>query len=131
MTNLEKMWKMSDYEFAEWYAKHIVCELCEYNDGCPNKDTGNPLLVRVDKCVEQILSGLNKEINPLPTLETGDIVETDSFDYVATGTILLVNPSKRNRETLYNVRDSIRRVRRWRNNEYVIIWRRDNGTTLA
>lgn len=79
------------------------------------------------KCVEGISEWLNQEDNPMPELETGDLVQTFNAIYVAVGNGKIVNPITMRKIPLKNVLASVSFIYRHDGNEYQEIWRMVRG----
>jgi hypothetical protein len=77
-------------------------------------------------CCEFIIEQwLNKEVNPMPEIEIGDIVAASSI-YVALGDGLLVKPSVGMRVWVSDIKDEITTIQKFKDDHYEVVWRADN-----
>lgn len=138
MRRIDRFRAMSAEELAEMLG-YKACRWCSYYDEPNDKCSINIVTRNLNHCKVCITEGLNQEVNPMPELEIGDIVEIDPVDitpakrYVIlpNNVAILVNnfaqPQPANRITLEMLRAlSCRMVWRYFPNEYLVIWRADN-----
>lgn len=123
MTNLDKIKAMSAEDLAEYIINFNRCSKCvHYNKEefeCGYLETPVP-------CIDGVTKWLNQEVNPMPKLECGDVVETRHYALVALDFNVLVRSATKERMVL-NDAGKIERI--WRVNsegEYEVIWRADN-----
>lgn len=56
MTNADRIRQMTDYELAEWFAPHMMCELCDKKDkpfGCNKDECMKYALIYMKKVVSE------------------------------------------------------------------------------
>ena len=123
MTNLDKIKAMSAEDLAEYIINFNRCSKCvHYNKEefeCGYLETPVP-------CIDGVTKWLNQEVNPMPKLECGDVVETRHYALVALDFNVLVRSATKERMVL-NDAGKIERI--WRVNsegEYEVIWRAES-----
>jgi hypothetical protein len=123
VTNLDKIKAMSAEDLAEYIINFNRCSKCvHYNKEefeCGYLETPVP-------CIDGVTKWLNQEVNPMPKLECGDVVETRHYALVALDFNVLVRSATKERMVL-NDAGKIERI--WRVNsegEYEVIWRAES-----
>ena len=114
--NIDKVRDMSVEELANKIGEKGRCGFCvrKCDGGCSN-------------CEDNIIRWLNQEVNPMPTLEVGDIVDTNNgLSYVAISPMTLVSRDQRKQCDLEDITRIIIRILQYNGDCYQTIWRADD-----
>ena len=122
MKNIDKIRAMSAEELADMLVDKntVQCDNCMIYGFCHDNYCNAEY-----SCKDVVTKWLNQEVNPMPKLEVGDLIDANSWRYVAIGNDIVVNPSGMGKFCLSSMKD-IKTIWRYKVNRYEAIWRADN-----
>jgi len=123
MKRIDRFRAMSAEELAEML-EYKACRWCSYYDEPNDKCSINIVTRNLSHCRVGITEGLNQDDNPIPEIEVGDLIDANSWRYVAIGNDIVVNPSGMGKFCLSSMKD-IKTIWRYKVNRYEAIWRAD------
>ena len=108
------------------------CSICAYRGARGTCSLSSELRSSYD-CFMGIREGLNQEVSsykkhvePMPELETGDIVVYGGLSYVAISSTMLVCREMGKQYRLEDINSKIKNIQRYNGSTYQCIWRADN-----
>ncbi|SHI56323.1 hypothetical protein SAMN02745671_01013 [Anaerovibrio lipolyticus DSM 3074] len=115
------------------YLAEILSASCTFCKGIRNSDECLSEHIDNGRCLREMNKWLNQEVNPMPELEKGDVIEVSGnnykYVYLDDGVSVLIGADRP--KLVRNIRGNcnIKSIKRYElsKDKYTCVWRADNG----